>query len=391
MLTPLAHANTYTVAYNANEGIGAPPRQIKTHGVNLTLSNTIPIRTDYKFVGWGVSADSTTVVYHPGDVYTSNANATLYAIWVLAFNKPRIENYTVQRTDVSGNYQADGRYCKVKFDWECDSPVRAIRIEYKASTDSYWTSSPVSANGLNGKINQIIGGPLSPLNVYEIRVTVEDEHASSSYTKPLSSKKRVMECRVDRDGVTFGGTADEQGLVSNWDLKLKTGRIKTPTVLEVDGLVPSDARKDIGNVSAPFNNGYFKNLYINGKNHAENKILWSGGHLMMAEHTVTLNEPISAQAHGVVLVFAPYIDGVMKTYDRNTFYIPKYLISMHSGQSMLFSSTGSMPGNIIANKCLFIFDNKITGHKDNAFVGKVAGSGIYVQSNKFVLQYVIGI
>ena len=385
-------ANTYTIRFDANGGSGAPIQQTKTHGVNLTLSSTIPVRQDYRFDGWGVSKESTTVVYRPGDQLTDNTDMTLYAIWTFAFNKPRIENYMVQRCDSGGNYQADGTYCRVKFDWECDTSVVSIKIEYKITASSYWTEIPVDDSGLSGTVNQIVGGSLNPLNQYDIRVTVEDIHSSSSYSKPLSSKKRLMEWREDRDGITFGGTADEAGLVSYWDLKLKTGKIETPNGLEVDGLIPCENEVvDIGDVSNPFDNGYFNDLFINGKSHIKNTLLWSGGHFMTTDQTATLSEPISKQAHGIILVFTPYVDNATKTYDRNTFYIPKELIAMHNGQSMLFTPTGSMPGNIVANKCLFIFDNKITGHSQNAFAGQVSGSNIYIQNNKFVLQYVIGI
>ena len=259
-------ANTYTIRFDANGGSGAPIQQTKTHGVNLTLSSTIPVRQDYRFDGWGVSKESTTVVYRPGDQLTDNTDMTLYAIWTFAFNKPRIENYIVQRCDAGGNYQADGTYCRVKFDWECDTSVVSIKIEYKITTSSYWTEIPVDASGLSGTVNQIVGGSLNPLNQYDIRVTVEDIHSSSSYSKPLSSKKRLMEWREDRDGITFGGTADEAGLVSYWDLKLKTGKIETPNGLEVDGLIPRENRVvDIGSASNPFDNGYFRQLYAGGE------------------------------------------------------------------------------------------------------------------------------
>lgn len=272
-------ANTYTIRFDANGGSGAPIQQTKTHGVNLTLSSTIPVRQDYRFDGWGVSKESTTVVYRPGDQLTDNTDMTLYAIWTFAFNKPRIENYIVQRCDAGGNYQADGTYCRVKFDWECDTSVVSIKIEYKITTSSYWTEIPVDASGLSGTVNQIVGGSLNPLNQYDIRATVEDIHSSSSYSKPLSSKKRLMEWREDRDGITFGGTADEAGLVSYWDLKLKTGKIETPNGLEVDGLIPCEnGVVDIGKTSNPFENGYFNNLYTGGE-----KLVYDVGDVVEAE------------------------------------------------------------------------------------------------------------
>lgn len=90
-------ANTYAVNYNANGGTGAPAKQTKTYGVTLKLSTTKPTRTNYNFLGWGTSASATTVVYAAGAEYKANAAVTLYAIWELAYVKPRITNASVTR------------------------------------------------------------------------------------------------------------------------------------------------------------------------------------------------------------------------------------------------------------------------------------------------------
>jgi len=74
-------ANTYTVTYNANGGLGAPSSQTKTYGSGLTLSYTKPTRTGYTFSGWATSASATGVIYISGAVYSSNASVTLYAVW----------------------------------------------------------------------------------------------------------------------------------------------------------------------------------------------------------------------------------------------------------------------------------------------------------------------
>ncbi len=74
-------ADTYTVSYNANGGGGAPSSQIKTYGVSLTLSNTVPTRTGYTFLGWSTSSTATSATYQPSDSFTVNANTTLYAVW----------------------------------------------------------------------------------------------------------------------------------------------------------------------------------------------------------------------------------------------------------------------------------------------------------------------
>lgn len=75
--------DTYTVSYNANGGSGAPSSQTKTYGQNLTLSSTVPTRTNYIFQGWATSSTGS-VAYQPGGTYTANAGVTLYAIWAVA-------------------------------------------------------------------------------------------------------------------------------------------------------------------------------------------------------------------------------------------------------------------------------------------------------------------
>ena len=74
-------AKTYTVAYNANGGSGAPASQTKTYGVDLTLSATIPVRSGFNFLGWATTDTATAPEYQPGGAYTANAAVTLYAVW----------------------------------------------------------------------------------------------------------------------------------------------------------------------------------------------------------------------------------------------------------------------------------------------------------------------
>jgi uncharacterized repeat protein (TIGR02543 family) len=69
-------AKTYTVAYNANSGIGAPEPQTKAEGVNLTLSTKKPTRTGHTFIGWATTSTATTAVYQSGESYANNASIT---------------------------------------------------------------------------------------------------------------------------------------------------------------------------------------------------------------------------------------------------------------------------------------------------------------------------
>jgi uncharacterized repeat protein (TIGR02543 family) len=77
----MAAITSYTVKYNANGGSGAPSTQTKWHGTALTLSSTKPSRTGYSFNKWNTASGGTGTSYALGASYTSNASATLYAIW----------------------------------------------------------------------------------------------------------------------------------------------------------------------------------------------------------------------------------------------------------------------------------------------------------------------
>lgn len=90
---------TYTVRYNANGGTGAPSSQIKTYGVDLTLSSTIPTRSGYNFLGWSTSSTATSATYAAGGSYTTNAGATLYAVWEKANYEFSVSNLTVSESE----------------------------------------------------------------------------------------------------------------------------------------------------------------------------------------------------------------------------------------------------------------------------------------------------
>lgn len=70
----------FDVSYNTNGG-SEVISQIKINGETLVLRNTIPIKNGYTFVGWGLSADSTTASYSAGGNYTLDEDIVLYAIW----------------------------------------------------------------------------------------------------------------------------------------------------------------------------------------------------------------------------------------------------------------------------------------------------------------------
>ena len=78
---------TCTIAYNANNGSGAPSSQTYTEDSILHISSTKPIRSGYTFIGWATASDATNPQYYSNSEYvntnfTSGSTITLYALWI---------------------------------------------------------------------------------------------------------------------------------------------------------------------------------------------------------------------------------------------------------------------------------------------------------------------
>ena len=72
----------FTVHYDAGEGTGAPEDQQRTLSTALALSERIPTRPGYTFLGWDTDASAAMLRYKPGDLFAENADVTLYAVWI---------------------------------------------------------------------------------------------------------------------------------------------------------------------------------------------------------------------------------------------------------------------------------------------------------------------
>jgi uncharacterized repeat protein (TIGR02543 family) len=118
------------------------------------------------------------------------------------------------------------------------------------------------------------------------------------------------------------------------------------------------------------------------------KVLWSGGYYMTAEHTATLAEPVSAQATGIILVFSYRSGNTTYDFGWNSHFVPKQLVALHPGQTHQFFLSWANTSNV-ATKALNIFDTQIIGMGSNNETATV--SGIKFDNTKFVLRYVIGV
>ena len=214
-------ANTYTISYNANGGSGAPKSQTKIHGQDLTLSSTKPTRTNYNFEGWTNDQNSTEVIWTAGGKYTINASRNLYAVWSLAYAKPRITNFSVRRVNQNGQNDDQGTICKVIFNWATDKANPTITVSYRQTTSSGWNNINLAASGTSGSVSQNLSPAFSIDNSYEIKVTVADDAGSSYATRTLPSAKFLIDFRAGGDGIAIGKAAENAGFDVYMDTKFE--------------------------------------------------------------------------------------------------------------------------------------------------------------------------
>lgn len=354
-------AHTYIIKYNYNGGGGpALADQTKTYGVDIKITSLVPTRQKYRFLGWGTSANATTVAYNSGATYSNNAPITLYAVWELIYIAPQIINPTIMRCDSAGASDEMGTYALVAFTWTSDQTVSYIKIQHKLSTDSKWSNDvETTPNTTSGEIYQIIGGgALDAEYTYDILITIRDslDYITESFLLP--GTHYVIDILAGGKGVAFNKPAELDG-VMDVDYSAK---FRQPVVFD-------------------------ESVTFNVK--PQNKVLWSGALHMNGEQTITLNEAISEQEHGIVLVWSYYTDADgAKDHSFNTFFISKYQVIAYANYGHTFIMGINAGFSSMGAKYVYFTDKTITGHSGNTTSG--TNSGIMFNNTNYVLRCVIG-
>ena len=425
-------ANTYTVTYNANGGNWAPGQQTKTYGKDLTLSNTKATRTNYTFVGWGVDKNSTTATYSAGGTYTKNASITLYAVWKVAYTKPRISNVSLRRCTKDGTYADDGTYVRVKFKWTTDKAINFVKILWRQSNSSSTamtavTVTPEDTTLKTATVDKVVGNGYIDIDyTYLFQISVEDASGQRTNEYLVSSMKFILDLKKGGTGVGIGKVAETDDYLEvgfNGDFK-KNLTVRKHIIMyggdtQFDIYVDSGGDihyKTLGTATHIFNDAVKAASFEttnggdiisvgkvsavghvygdNGKRCAYarelpyGKVLWPGASWMAASSTATLSEKVSEQRHGIVLVFSEYKDSAVQEYGWHHFFVSKVWVADHDGVGSNFLLSANNFG-AICNKYLYITDQKITGNDNNKAYG--TNNGITYDNRRYMLRYVLGV
>ena len=425
-------ANTFTVSYNANGGSGAPGNQTKTYGVDLTLSTTKPTRTNYNFKGWATSASgSGSVAYQPGGTYTANAAITLYAIWELAYTKPRIKSLTVRRcnwTSEDGYTLADdGTYALVEFDWETDQKMKSVLIQWKLSTDSGFSDNNKLEVGVQNftSVHAVVSGTLDADYIYDFRITVTDEVDYAYKDTILPGTEYIIDILHDGTGMAIGKAATLSNTFDVYKRTIIRGNEDASGTKESGQFIIGDPNgyhlamdnneimaKENGTTPSTLtlnyeggdvgigNNNYKVSLHgdvtitsptagLNSRQYGVNKVLWSGSWYMHGTQTATLTESVSGQPHGIVLVFSRFVDGAAMNYDFVSHFVPKGIVAQ--GTWFHTFALAAIGFSTISTKFLKIANTTIVGDDRNDDNGSSSGTGVTFQNSGWVLRYVFGV
>ena len=162
--------NTYAVTYNANTSdyVGNIPEiAIKVYGSDMSISDLIPERYGYNFVGWAVEKNGT-AKYFAGDIYSENSDVKLYAVWeAMVFsvdfesNGGRINSGEIMDYTYGIGAALPNDVSKTGYDfagWYEDELLRGVKTDRIRENDygnkkyyAAYTMASVKVNGYNGE------------------------------------------------------------------------------------------------------------------------------------------------------------------------------------------------------------------------------------------------
>lgn len=149
-----------------------------------------------------------------------------------------------------------------------------------------------------------------------------------------------------------------------------------------DGNVVNIRSKGAVNITSP-------TAGLSAREYGINKVLWSGAYYMTSGHTAKFTSNVSAQPHGIVLIFQYYRDGAVQGI-YTPFFIPKYIIPS-SGNSRFDLMMTIENLAIMSSKTIYVYNNKITGADVNNTQGTSTYSVAKYYNQYQVLTHVIGV
>ncbi len=353
-------------------------------------------------------------------------------------SRPGFNKFEVYRCDADGTANEQGLYAAIDYYYWVDltggEPDVEMTLDFKRSSASSYSESDVLATSTASvESKKIITTVTFPIDYqYDIRMTVKDSRGLKGVAvATLPSSAVILDLKADGKGVSFFKTCEKDGveiegqlpnshkiLAAGTDLdnlltpgfysfssETYTTMINCPIGGKASGSVEVKAEGEAGQVRQIITRcsvderEIWERLYYSGtwkawfpiyKGGTGSRVLWSGGMLMTGGHTVTLEEKVSEQPNGIVLVFSRYSATTVRDYHFNHAFVHKDFVKAMPGCGSSFLMTVDGTFAVMATKYLYIHDQQIIGNDVNGSTGTGA-SGVKYENNGFVLRYVLGV
>lgn len=363
--------------------------------------------------------------------------STTKSVSIVDYDIPYVTSLNAIRCDKDGNTLENGTYAKVSLVGGVSSisgkNTASYSIKYKKTTETEYQTYTFDNTNLTIDNSVILSG-IETNSSYNIMAVITDYFTTlnENMNPPLMSVFRTLNFLAGGRGGAVGKMAEEEDVFEVAFKTKLTGGLE-PIFLEADTDL-NDVRqpnfytgKNISSynyINCPLTSGTFylevmscgadgqvkQRIVACSKEDAVtyerfyytsswgewvrvsdfgNALLWSGGYFMTADHTVNLGEAISKQANGIVLVFSEYINGASSNTSFQSHFVPKMLVSKHSGALHCIQLSSSNL-DYFGAKHLYISDSTIVGHAYNGMTG-TGNCGIKYTNGRFVLRYVIGV
>ena len=158
------------LGYDANNGTNAPNGSsaeiVAGNSATFTISDSVPTRTGYNFLGWATNKDATSAEYSSGGSITISSNTTLYAVWkkistfeTNEFTQPlAITDWTYGET--ANTPTATAKYGTIKYTYSTaadgtyteEVPTNAGTYYVKATVEETADYSGLESNAVEFKI-----------------------------------------------------------------------------------------------------------------------------------------------------------------------------------------------------------------------------------------------
>ena len=375
-----------TITFNANGGSGTVPTAISTYvGVANTIPSNSLTRTGYTFNGWNTASDGSGTAYATGSTITPSGNVTLYAQWKTTYVKPEIQNLLAFRTandsgGVSPTVTSTGKtgFCKFNLVGGANYTVSSVSVQFGTAAAKSMKKSGSSYYGYSTPDS------IAQASAYTVKVTVVvkgTDGVSRTYTDSTYISKSVPVFDATPNSFALGGvardvTGDEKPFDCYMDASFH-GKVNAKD---------ADFNGTININGIPIKGCHKIRTLRNGtdSSYNYNSIDW----YMDGDKTVLLEETVSSQQNGLILVWSFY-NGGAKNWGWNFTVIPKIFVTDNTdvgGLSTFMSENGTL-GNV-GVKYIYVRDDRIIGNDNNSKSG-TGKSGIKY-NNKFVLRWVYG-